>query len=288
MDMDCESFPHTCDDEKHGVETTGSLRRMIVRRLSVVVAAVLTVLVAVSAPVAAHIDPDPKEGQAGSDLSVGFTVEHGCDGGSATTTLDMRLPDGVANAVPEPPSGWEGSIVDNVVTFTGGPLPDAEQLTFNVRMTLPATPDTTIYFPFVQRCEVGEIRWIDVPTDDSGTELDEPAPAMDLFGPVVVTTPASTPPTTPATPVTEAEPPSTDGAAPSSAEVPATTAATTDTPAEVPDTTVLEAPDGTPVVATAAADEESDGGNGALIIGLIVAAAGLAGVGSLLVARRRR
>ena len=43
-------------------------------------------------------------------------------------------------------------------TFAGGPLPDDVEGTFGVTMTLPATPDTTIYFPFVQRCEVGEIR----------------------------------------------------------------------------------------------------------------------------------
>jgi hypothetical protein len=37
----------------------------------------------------AHIDPDPQEAPAGSVRSVGFTVEHGCDG-SATVQLDMR------------------------------------------------------------------------------------------------------------------------------------------------------------------------------------------------------
>ena len=64
-------------------------------------------------------------------------------------------------------------------------------MTFRVRMVLPPTPDTTIYFPFVQRCEAGEIRWIDVPTTDDTAELDEPAPAMQLFGPVATTVPAA-------------------------------------------------------------------------------------------------
>jgi periplasmic copper chaperone A len=71
-------------------------------------------------PVFAHIDPDPKEAPAGSVQSVGFTVEHGCDG-SATVQLDMRLPEGVTDAVPEPPAGWTGGVDGRVVTFSGGP-----------------------------------------------------------------------------------------------------------------------------------------------------------------------
>ena len=148
---------------------------------------------AIASPALAHIDPDPTEAQAGSTLSVAFTVEHGCDG-SPTIQLDMRLPEGVTDASPDPIAGWEGSIDADVVTFVGGPLPDNEEGTFSVTMTLPPTPDTTIYFPFVQRCEVGEIRWIAIPTD---AEPEEPAPAMLLTGPVATTT-APPPTTTPA------------------------------------------------------------------------------------------
>ncbi len=162
--------------------------------------------VAFSSAALAHIDPDPTEAQAGSTLSVAFTVEHGCDG-SPTIQLDMRLPEGVTGASPDPIAGWEGSIDADVVTFVGGPLADDEEGTFSVTMTLPPTPDTTIYFPFVQRCEVGEIRWIAIPTDDSGAEPEEPAPAMRLTGPVAApTAPAATttPPTSAATASTAA------------------------------------------------------------------------------------
>lgn len=176
------------------------------RRLIVAALVAITAGLAVAGPVFAHIDPDPTEAQAGSEQSVGFTVQHGCEG-SPTVQLDMRLPDGTANPVPEPPSGWTGRVDANVVTFQGGPLPDDQELTFRVRITLPPTPDTTIYFPFVQRCEVGEIRWIEIPTDGSGSELDEPAPGMQLVGPVATTLPApttSTPPTTTAATTTVA------------------------------------------------------------------------------------
>ncbi len=157
---------------------------------------------AVASPALAHIDPDPTDAQAGSEVPVGFTVQHGCDG-SPTVRLDMRLPDGVRAPAAEAPDGWTGRVQGNVVTFEGGPLPDDQELTFRVRMILPATPETTIYFPFVQRCEVGETRWIDIPSGGSSTALGEPAPAMRLIGPTAITQPtqpitvASTSPTVP-------------------------------------------------------------------------------------------
>lgn len=127
-----------------------------------------------------HVDADPTDAPAASSQDVGFTVEHGCDG-SPTNRLDVRLPDGVSSVVPKPPAGWHGQLLpDGTVTFSGGPLVDDVEATFVVSMVLPATPDTTIYFPFVQRCEVGEIRWIDIPTDPTAPEPEHPAPSMHL------------------------------------------------------------------------------------------------------------
>ena len=178
----------------------------VARKLLLSCASTLAIVGAVglgAGPALAHIDPDPPEAPAGSDVTVGFTVEHGCEG-SPTVELRMRLPDGVTSATPEPPIGWNGALEDNVVSFTGGSLADDVEGTFRVRMVLPLTPATTIYFPFVQRCEVGEIAWIDVPADDSGTELDEPAPGMMLTAPLPGTTDA-TPTTLPVTTMENAE-----------------------------------------------------------------------------------
>lgn len=217
------------------------------RRRLVVAALVSLTGLAVASPALAHIDPDPTEAQAGSEVSVGFTVEHGCEG-SSTAQLDMRLPEGATNPVPEPPGAWTGSVDGNVVTFEGGPLPDDQELTFRVRMGLPPTPDTTIYFPFVQRCEVGEIRWIDIPTDDTSAELDEPAPAMQLFGPVATTVPAPT--TAPAPTTTDAAPSSTPAPTAALTTVATSAAPTTAQPLTVPatiervPTTTVDASDG--------------------------------------------
>lgn len=195
------------------------------RRFALVVAATLAGL-ALASPAAAHIDPDPKQAQAGSRRTVGFTVEHGCEG-SPTVQLDMRLPAGVTDPTPEPLDGWESAVEGDVITYVGGPLPDDVEATFDITMTLPPTPDTTIYFPFVQRCEEGEIRWIGIPTEPDD-ELDEPAPAMNLIGPVATTTPTTAP-------TTEAPATTAPGGAPTTAASATTVAPTTATAAPTTD-----------------------------------------------------
>ena len=250
----------------------------MIRRFVLAAAACSAALLAVAGPVSAHIDPNPTEAQAGSRLTVGFTVEHGCDG-SPTVQLDMRLPEGVTDAVPEPAQGWDESIEtvdgDTIVTFEGGPLADDVEGTFSVTMTLPPTPDTTIFFPFVQRCEVGDIRWIGVPVEP-GDELDEPAPAMALTGPVAVaptTAPATAPVAEPAVPAAT-EPTTTDA--------PETTTATTD---QSPDTTATS---GTsePVVVSTGIDKDASPGTGTT--GFIVTMAVVIALGGFVVYRARQ
>jgi uncharacterized protein YcnI len=233
-------------------------------RRSLLVLTAATVVLSFASPVLAHVDPDPEEAQAGSQLSVGFTVQHGCDG-SPTVQLDMRLPEGVTGAQPEPPEGWTGTVESDVITFTGGPLPDDQELTFRVLMTLPPTPDTTIYFPFVQRCEVGEIRWIAIPSDGSGTELDEPAPAMRLTGPAVTTTTAAVTTTTAAPATTTA---ATTTAAPSTLASASTTGSNPTAPA------------------TSIASEDGRGSSAGTFVFIGVIAA-IAAVASVLVVRSR-
>jgi periplasmic copper chaperone A len=216
----------------------------MIRRLVLIAAATSTAVLAVSGAASAHIDPDPARAQAGSRLTVGFTVEHGCSG-SPTVQLDMRLPEGVTDPVPEPPDGWDGSVAtvdgDMIVTFAGGRLPDDVEGTFSVTMTLPPAPDSTIYFPFVQRCEVDQIRWIGIPAEP-GDELDEPAPAMELTGPV-----APAPTTAPTTEPTETDPGTTDRA---------TTPTTELAPQSSP------APGSSEPVVIAAADDTGNSGTG--------------------------
>jgi uncharacterized protein YcnI len=246
------------------------------RRVVVSAVVVSLAVLAFGGVVSAHIDPDPPEAQAGSRIAVGFTVEHGCEG-SATVQLDMRLPVGVTDPVTEPIDGWEGSIDlvddDTIVTFVGGPLDDDVEGTFSVTMTLPPTPDTTIYFPFVQRCEVGEIRWIQIPSEP-GDDLDEPAPALALVGPVA-TAPTTVAVTEPAQPTTT-EPTATTE--PTVLESPATTESSS-TAGEVPDTS-----EPVPV-----STESGDGGSSNTgTIAFIVSIAAVLAIGVFVVYRSRQ
>ena len=249
----------------------------MIRRLVLTAAVTSTVLLTVGGVASAHIDPDPAEAQAGSRLTVGLTVEHGC-AGSPTVQLDMRLPEGVTDAVPEPVDSWAGSVDtvdgDTIVTFEGGSLADDVEGTFSVTMTLPPTPDTTIYFPFVQRCEVDEIRWIGIPAEP-GEELDEPAPAMALTGPV-----ATGPSTAPVAAPTETEPATTE---PETTE-PAT-AESTITPTTEPSPETSATPDTSePVVVPSAGD---DIGNSGTIV-FIASIAAIVGLGGFVVFRSRQ
>ena len=246
----------------------------MIRRFVLAAAACSAALLAVAGPVSAHIDPDPAEAQAGSRLTVGFTVEHGCDG-SPTMRLDMRLPEGVIDPVPEPVQGWDESIEtidgDTIVTFAGGPLADDAEGTFGVTITLPPEPDTTIFFPFVQRCEVGEIRWIGLPVEP-GDELDEPAPAMALTGPVAAApaTAAVTEPTESA--VTE----------PTATDAPETMTAMT---APLPDTTATSGTSEPEVISTGI-DKDASPGTGTT--GFIVTMAVVIALGGFVVHRSRQ
>lgn len=243
---------------------------MLVRR-SLLALTTATAALGVVSPVFAHVDPDPTEAQAGSQLSVGFTVQHGCEG-SPTVQLDMRLPEGLSAAQPEPPDGWIGMVEADVITFTGGPLPDDQELTFRVLMTLPSTPDITIYFPFVQRCEIGEIRWIAIPSDGSGAELDEPAPAMRLTGPAVATT-------TPAV--------TTTNAAPTTEEALTTTvdATTTAAPSTLAPSSTTGTNQSVPVTASESEDGKDSAAGTLVFIGAIAA---IAVAASVLIVRSRR
>ena len=251
----------------------------MVRRLVSSAALASVTVLAIAGPAFAHIDPDPDQAQAGSRLTVGFTVEHGCDG-SPTTQLDMRLPAGVGDPLPDDVEGWTGSVEtvdgDTIVTFAGGPLADDVEGTFTVTMTLPATPDTTIYFPFVQRCEVGEIRWIGIPAEP-GDELDEPAPAMALTGPVATVPPDEIIPDS-TTPSSSAP----DVIEPVTTDAPTATTAPIEPSADTTDVVTSSEP----VVIAENADQTGSSGTGTIVF--IASIACVLGLGAFVVYRARQ
>lgn len=166
------------------------------RKRFLIAAAAVASLVVIGAA-SAHVGTTPDEAPAGRTSVIGFTVGHGCDG-SPTRSVSIRIAAGVTSAKPKPKPGWKltvkrGKLPQPVkdfegntntrgvleVTWSGGNLPDAYFDTFELRLGMPNTPGKTVYFPTVQRCAKGVLRWIQIPQKGQ-PEPDEPAPGVRL------------------------------------------------------------------------------------------------------------
>lgn len=152
----------------------------------------------IAPPACAHVTVQPTTAVAGSYFEARFTVPHGCSG-AATVALRIKIPEGVTSVKPQMKPGWEVAIksrkldppiqdhgrtisetVDEI-EWRGGKLPDNLYDTFGLVVKLPDTPNATLYFPAVQECEQGLVRWIGIPAaGQSRGALREPAPALGL------------------------------------------------------------------------------------------------------------
>jgi uncharacterized protein YcnI len=215
----------------------------------------VTVVLAVGGVASAHINPDPTAVEAGSTATVGFTIEHGCDG-SPTTVLKFAIPEGVTGVAPVGKEGWTTTVTGNVVEFTGGPLAPDQHDHFDITFTAPSQPGD-IRFPVIQTCETGELAWIEVAAEGA-PEPDHPAPTLKV---------TDGPPTS-ADLVPEAEGADANATA-------ATGGAPTDTGATV-----------VPVAATVAPAANDSSNTGTIVVVVVVVAVVLIG-GGVLLARRR-
>lgn len=153
-----------------------------------------------ASPASAHVGIAETEQTAGTSTVLTFTVGHGC-GTSPTTRLEIQIPESIVNVTParnafydisveteqltQPIESDHGDPVTSreaVVVYTAkDPLPSDQRDTIQLSMTLPAdSDDTTLYFPVVQTCENGSNSWIEIPTDGSDTELESPAPFINV------------------------------------------------------------------------------------------------------------
>lgn len=165
-------------------------------------AAALGTLLSATLPMTAaraHATLETKQAPAGSYYKAVIRIGHGCDG-SPTTTVRVRVPEGVVAVKPMPKTGWTLSTVEGPyatpyvnhgktiasgvveVVWTGGKLPDAWYDEFVFQAKLPDQPaGTVLHFPIVQECEKGVHRWIEIP--EPGRKADdykEPAPGVTL------------------------------------------------------------------------------------------------------------
>lgn len=158
---------------------------------------------ALAGPAFAHISFETREAPAGSTYTAVLNIEHGCEG-SPTTTIRIRIPDGVFLVEPSSTPGWtldtvtgpyaepiqhlEETLTEGVreVVWSGGSLPEGEHAEFVFEAQLPQGElGDVIRFPIVQECEEGVHRWIEIPAEDqSAGDLEEPAPSVTLTAPV--------------------------------------------------------------------------------------------------------
>ena len=145
----------------------------------------------------AHIVLEQKSAVAASYYKATFMVGHGCEG-SATTGITISIPQGVVNVKPMPKSGWHVHVrveplakpyqlhgktfTEGVtqVSWTGGPLADANFDEFVMLTRLPDAPGT-LYFKVVQTCEQGETRWEEIPAEGKTTrDYKSPAALLEV------------------------------------------------------------------------------------------------------------
>jgi uncharacterized protein YcnI len=170
------------------------------RRLFAGAAGVVLVISCASA----HVTLEQQEASVGSTYKGVMRVPHGCEG-AATTSIRMRIPEGVISVKPMPKPGWQLNIVSGKyskpytsrgakvtegvteLSWSGGKLLDAyyDEFVFTSVLADELEPGNTIYFPVVQECEKGIHRWIEIPKDAEhgghGAGASEPAPGLRLL-----------------------------------------------------------------------------------------------------------
>jgi hypothetical protein len=161
------------------------------RRLFFRCAGLLALVLGQGTPASAQIVLTQPRFEAGQKFAAFFKVEHGC-GGSPTVSLRVEIPEGVAVLDTPPKPGWtvhpegeKGNI--SAVTWRGRLDPKASDQ-FGLFVKLPPNAGA-VYFPALQHCEKGELRWDGIPrAGQSPRDIAHPAPMLQL---TAATTPAS-------------------------------------------------------------------------------------------------
>ncbi|MDO5754399.1 YcnI family protein [Arthrobacter sp.] len=146
----------------------------------------------------AHVTATPTETGAGAYSLVTFSVGHGCDG-SPTTAVTITLPEELNDATPTVNPNWaisktmekfdsprtlaNGSKIServSSITYTAKtPLDAHERDAFTLSVQLPEAAGTTLNFPTLQKCEVGQTDWKEIPAAGADHDsVNAPAPAF--------------------------------------------------------------------------------------------------------------
>lgn len=152
-------------------------------------------------PAFAHVTLESQEAKVGGGYKAVLRVPHGCKG-STTTSIRVKIPDGVIGVKPMPKPGWtlttatgkypktyklfHAEVSEGVteIGWAGGKLPDNwyDEFVFSGFLAGDLEAGKTLYFPVVQDCETGVHRWIEIPAaGKTRSDYPEPAPELKLL-----------------------------------------------------------------------------------------------------------
>jgi uncharacterized protein YcnI len=152
-------------------------------------------------PAIAHVTLEAQEAKIGSGYKAVLRVPHGCSG-SATTSIRVKVPEGMIGVKPMPKPGWTLTITTGKypktyklfqaelnegvaeIGWSGGKLPDDwyDEFVFTGFLSGDLEASKKLYFPIVQECEKGVHRWIEIPAaGKSRSDYPEPAPELKLL-----------------------------------------------------------------------------------------------------------
>ena len=152
-----------------------------------------------SAQAFAHAGFAVSEAPAESNFTLELRIPHGCEGGKATTEIDVKIPEGFVFAKPRVKAGWKIEIVkgdyqktyDNhgkqmksgavEIRWTGGEIPDDQFDSVEISGKISAVaPGTALPFVTTQKCGAdGIVVWDEIAKDgQSPHDLKNPAPVL--------------------------------------------------------------------------------------------------------------
>lgn len=167
-----------------------------------IITATAAILAATIGTAFAHVTLEMAEAKVGGSYKAVFRVGHGCEG-APSTTIRIRIPEGVISAKPMPKAGWDLKTVKGAyakaydyygtptkegvkeVVWSGGNLPDDfyDEFTMRVYLTADLPTGEMLYFPAVQECPDGKAeRWIEIPAAGKvADDYEMPAPGVTLL-----------------------------------------------------------------------------------------------------------
>ena len=173
-------------------------KRRTFARIAALPATVGLLTVVAAAPASAHVTVTPSVAGAGSFTVLTVALSHGCDG-SATTSLDVQIPEEILSVSAARSPFWEAEpqieqldepatdahgneVTERVasVRFTATePLEDGVRDSVELSFQIPDVEGETLAFPTIQTCEKGETAWTQIPEEgQDAEELDTPAPSF--------------------------------------------------------------------------------------------------------------